>query len=139
LYGPLKGKCRQDDKYRWFPVFGTSQAKTSATDEPSLPDTPFARLCRYYLACLSQDEDAGISVFATNRYGDLDYHELDELPLSTGSGLFQSEGARRLLGRIHNQRLIELGWNVMRFWVYEIRDDVEGCISRIKHWAESPS
>ncbi|WP_297472571.1 AAA domain-containing protein [Ferrovum sp.] len=104
LYDTLKGKCQQDDKYRWFPVVGTSQIKKSSTDELSLPYTPFSRLCQYYLACLSQDEDAGISVFAVNRHGDLDYHELDKLPLSAGSGLFQSDGARRLLGRVRSDR-----------------------------------
>ena len=36
--------------------------------------------------------------------------------------------------QIRNQRLIELGWDVMRFWVYEIRDDLPTCIERIKKW-----
>lgn len=36
--------------------------------------------------------------------------------------------------QIRNIRLIELGWDVMRFWVYEIRDDVEGCIIRVNKW-----
>ena len=39
--------------------------------------------------------------------------------------------------RLRNQRLIELGWDVMRFWVYEIRDDLPGCIRRVKEWAEA--
>jgi very-short-patch-repair endonuclease len=36
--------------------------------------------------------------------------------------------------QIRNQRLIELGWDVIRFWVYEIRDDLDGCIDRITKW-----
>jgi len=36
--------------------------------------------------------------------------------------------------QIRNQRLIELGWDVIRFWVYEIRDDLGGCIERITRW-----
>jgi very-short-patch-repair endonuclease len=36
--------------------------------------------------------------------------------------------------QIRNLRMIELGWDVMRFWVYEIRDDMDGCINRIKKW-----
>ncbi len=36
--------------------------------------------------------------------------------------------------QIRNQRLIELGWDVLRFWVYQIRDDLEGCISKVKKW-----
>ena len=36
--------------------------------------------------------------------------------------------------QIRNQRLMELGWDVMRFWVYEIRDDLDGCIARVNQW-----
>ena len=25
-----------------------------------------------------------------------------------------------------------MGWRVMRFWVYELRDDMAGCVRRIK-------
>ena len=41
--------------------------------------------------------------------------------------------------KIRNNRLIELGWDVQRFWVYEIRDNMEVCISRIKKWIEKNS
>jgi superfamily I DNA and/or RNA helicase len=34
--------------------------------------------------------------------------------------------------QIRNQRMIELGWEVKRFWVYEIRDDIDGCIDKIR-------
>jgi superfamily I DNA and/or RNA helicase/very-short-patch-repair endonuclease len=36
--------------------------------------------------------------------------------------------------KIRNSRLIELGWDVQRFWVYEIRDDMESCIRKIQNW-----
>lgn len=36
--------------------------------------------------------------------------------------------------QIRNHRMIELGWDVMRFWVYEVRDDLVGCISRVADW-----
>ena len=26
------------------------------------------------------------------------------------------------------------GWDVMRFWVYELRDDLEGSLARVKGW-----
>lgn len=39
--------------------------------------------------------------------------------------------------QIRNQRLFELGYNVMRFWVYEVRDDLEGCLRRLKDWREN--
>ena len=36
--------------------------------------------------------------------------------------------------QIRTQRMFELGWDVMRFWVYEIRDDLDGCVERIRLW-----
>jgi very-short-patch-repair endonuclease len=41
--------------------------------------------------------------------------------------------------QIRNQRLIELGYDVMRFWVYEVRDDIEGCLARLKKWTNEAS
>uniref|UniRef100_UPI0025982B25 endonuclease domain-containing protein n=1 Tax=uncultured Spongiibacter sp. TaxID=870896 RepID=UPI0025982B25 len=38
--------------------------------------------------------------------------------------------------QIRNQRMFELGWDVMRFWVYEIRDDLDGCIARVQQWVK---
>ena len=39
--------------------------------------------------------------------------------------------------QIRNQRLFELGYDVMRFWVYEVRDDLAGCMRRIEEWRGS--
>lgn len=36
--------------------------------------------------------------------------------------------------QLRNQRMFELGWDVRRFWVYQIRDDLQGCIESIKRW-----
>ncbi len=36
--------------------------------------------------------------------------------------------------QIRNQRLMELGWDVMRFWVYQIRDDLESCVHGVRKW-----
>ena len=41
--------------------------------------------------------------------------------------------------QIRNQRLMEIGWDVMRFWVYEIRDDLDNCVSRVSAWVTSHS
>ena len=40
--------------------------------------------------------------------------------------------------QLRNERLIDLGWDVLRLWVYEIRDDLPQCLARIHAWA-SPS
>ena len=39
-----------------------------------------------------------------------------------------------LRDQLRNQRLIELGWDVQRFWVYEVRDELESCVERLKRW-----
>lgn len=36
--------------------------------------------------------------------------------------------------QLRNQRLFELGWDVKRFWVYQIRDDLQGCVSQVRNW-----
>lgn len=36
--------------------------------------------------------------------------------------------------QLRNQRLYELGWHVLRFWVYEVRDDLDGCVRRVNAW-----
>ena len=38
--------------------------------------------------------------------------------------------------QIRNHRLIELGWDVIRFWVYQIRDDFESSIDKVKRWIQ---
>ncbi len=38
--------------------------------------------------------------------------------------------------QLRNQRLFELGWDVKRFWVYQIRDDMQACIDEVKKWCE---
>ncbi|OQB20467.1 MAG: RecBCD enzyme subunit RecD [Firmicutes bacterium ADurb.Bin182] len=39
--------------------------------------------------------------------------------------------------QIRNQRLFELGWDVKRFWVCQIRDDMPWCIQQIKEWCKN--
>ena len=39
--------------------------------------------------------------------------------------------------QIRSRRLADLGWDIMRFWVYEIRDDLAGAVRRVKAWMES--
>ena len=36
--------------------------------------------------------------------------------------------------QIRNHRMFELGWDVKRFWVYEVRDDLNGCVERVAKW-----
>ena len=41
--------------------------------------------------------------------------------------------------QIRNQRLIELGWDVQRFWVYQYHDDLQGSIERVRSWVQGPA
>ncbi len=36
--------------------------------------------------------------------------------------------------QIRSRRLSDIGWDIMRFWVYELRDDLEGSVGRVKGW-----
>ena len=36
--------------------------------------------------------------------------------------------------QIRNHRMIELGWDVKRFWVYQVRDEIQYCIKEIMDW-----
>jgi very-short-patch-repair endonuclease len=38
--------------------------------------------------------------------------------------------------QLRNLRLIEMGWDILRLWVYEVRDNLPGCIARVTRWAE---
>ena len=39
--------------------------------------------------------------------------------------------------QIRNQRMFELGWDVIRFWVYEVRDNLDESVEKVKRWIES--
>ena len=39
--------------------------------------------------------------------------------------------------QLRNQRLFELGWDVKRFWVYQIRDNLQECIHQIQEWIDN--
>jgi len=39
--------------------------------------------------------------------------------------------------QIRNMRLMELGWDVMRFWVYQIRDDLAKSLALVHNWIQT--
>lgn len=41
--------------------------------------------------------------------------------------------------QLRNQRLFELGWEVKRFWVYQIRDQLPWCIEQVRQWLHDAS
>lgn len=44
---------------------------------------------------------------------------------------------RRLVDDLHRDRVLrDAGWKVVRFWVHQLRDDMDGCVEAIRnHWA----
>jgi hypothetical protein len=46
-------------------------------------------------------------------------------------------GELGLRDQLHNMRFIELGWEVGRFSVYELRDDLDGCVAAVLRWARA--
>lgn len=102
LYGSLKNLCSQDEDYRWYLNEDMPSLKKVEAKQAEL--TVLTNLTHYYLACLGQDDEGGISVYASNKHGDLDYAELKELPLNGEANCFQSAEAQSLLGKIRKDR-----------------------------------
>lgn len=44
--------------------------------------------------------------------------------------LWDDEYARR--DQLRTQRLLELGWTPMRFWICQVRDDLDRCVARVR-------
>lgn len=96
-----RGLVRQDNAYRWFLV-GKSAAGNQQTKVASQEVTPLGRLCRYYLECLSLDDQGDVRLFAQSKYS-LDYVELPEIPgITSERGLTSFEGVDRLFQRLRN-------------------------------------
>lgn len=116
----FRGKLFAQDggSYRWrLRDPGTEHPAKGAVAPPlpAPPQTSLAKLCRYYLDCISQESELDISVFASGRFG-LDYVELSSMPLVTeDASVFEAEPAKRLLNRTRRDRsrlVIYLGYPV---------------------------
>lgn len=121
LYGVLKSKVRQDNRYRWYLKAGRSTLSNKATILPE-KKTPLAKLCKYYLECLSRDELQGVSVFADSKF-ELEYVEIQRLPLTDEErkNIFNSYEGKEALGKIKDfksrkRKILFLGYPVrLRF------------------------
>ena len=92
----------QDEKYCWFLLKDAPAHKKE--EKRALPKTALSSLAQYYLSCIGQDDEGGVSAFAESKYGGLDYAELPNLPLSASDSLFESSDAQRLLGKMRKDR-----------------------------------
>lgn len=103
----LKGKVQQGSDYRWRLVGGVTATATT----PVAANTEIARLSLYYLECIGQDMDEGVSAFAKSRYGEPDYAELSSLPLVVaGVDWFNEPGVGRVLGKVRQDRAKLVAW-----------------------------
>jgi hypothetical protein len=79
----------------------------------------------------------GISVFYKQK--ELDFALLDadrKLNIEVDGERFHKDWTGELCRRdqLRNQRMIELGWEVKRFWVYQVRDELGECVAEIQDW-----
>lgn len=104
----LAGRVQQGSDYRWRLIDLLRTIPQTPTDTAT---SEIGRLCRYYLECIGQDMDEGVSVFASNSHGEPDYALLLSLPQAT-SGLdwFNAPGVSRVLGKIRQDRTKLVAW-----------------------------
>lgn len=100
LYKSPKDKYIQDEKYCWYLA---QDVPVQRSDKKNISENALSRLCKYYLSCLSQDNENGISVFADSKFG-LDYIELEKLSLDGGEHVLLSNEGQGLLGKIRKDR-----------------------------------
>jgi very-short-patch-repair endonuclease len=96
----LAGQVQQGSDYRWRLVQRASQQSASA----ERPTTEIARICRYYLECISHDMDEGASVSARSQDGDPTYAQLASVPIGTQGAWWNSAGVARLVGKVRDER-----------------------------------
>ena len=97
-----RGLTRQDNAYRWF--VAEKGAIPSQPQEFPRQRTRLGRLCRYYLECLSLDDEAGVRIFARFQYA-LDYLELPEIPgIVTDQPVTSLPGVDDLFYRLRRDR-----------------------------------
>ena len=104
LHGPLGAEVIQDNAYRWWPKTREARGCNGAAVEPGPGARTFlARLCRYYLECLSRESGSGASLPAADTAG---YVALSELPFAprTDEPLGTGRAARRLVQKVRRER-----------------------------------
>ena len=80
LYGVLSKHCYQDSSYRWYSNSHKNNQAHASLVTP--PDQRLSDICKYYLNCLSLEENNGISAFLTSNHS-LNYTELSSLTVDS--------------------------------------------------------
>ena len=106
----LAGKVQQDQAYRWRL---RDHPSASADHRPAsvAPPSELARLCRYYLECIGQDSELGVSTFAATRYGEPEYAELAALPMAGSEwDWWNAPGAGQVLSKVRADKANLVAW-----------------------------
>lgn len=107
LYSRLRSYVIQDNEYRWWPK-EKIETKTEVHRPRNTEEKTFlSKLCGYYLDCLNQDDQSGVSVYASSKFGDLNYVELPEIPIISGNNdsIFDMyEDVGKLWNKVRGQR-----------------------------------
>ena len=96
LYGALRAKVRQAKDFRWS--VGDLRGPATVSKTTDAVASSYRGLFNYYLDCLAQDDDSGVSVLAQPPH-DLDYVELPVWPFDGAASDNNSDSLRKLIGR----------------------------------------
>lgn len=80
LFNALSARCYQDEEYRWF-IQGENQNSDLNGQDIAQPDELLHNVCKYYLNCLSLEENNGVSAFLKSQFS-LNYTELSSLSIN---------------------------------------------------------
>ena len=106
LYSERGKSVEQISGFRWRALTDAGRSTPDEQSPRSRNDTPLARLCRYYLACLAKDLDRNVSEFAASKYDAPNYAELESLPFNADipNTIWGTDDCRRIIGRTRAER-----------------------------------
>lgn len=109
LYGALQSKVRQDNNYEWF-------LKDFASKESKRLSTPLAKICQYYLECISHDDLGGVSLKLEDFESQYKFVEIKTLPFfDANENLIESESVKRFFNSIkrdRNRQILQIGYPI---------------------------
>jgi very-short-patch-repair endonuclease len=111
-YGPIYPSVRRDSTVSEFEI-----SFYEALYKAGIKTTPQLSVDQYRLDLALVNGDRKLDIEVDGEY----YHRH-----------WSGENLRRDI--LRSQRLIELGWDVQRFWVYQVRDDLNSCVARVVKW-----
>jgi hypothetical protein len=137
LYGALRSQVKQDRSFVWSLV-ASPQAAPSI--RPVVGANRWGSLFAYYLDCLAQDDDNGVSVLAESRY-DPDYVELPSWPFDGVAQANDSDPLRKLVGRQRRdarRKILWLGYPVMLRQARSRGELVDRMVEPLLLWPQDP-